>query len=191
MDTKAAIPHQKLLDALQVAMLPIIHQLPVVTSMLKWAKAATDGKTITGPMGWMMIVDPEWTNQDQTDHFINLKRSVSEIKKPLVQIISHIHEFSSIKSIEKALIAFQQSYKELPIIDPELALLKLGHNLFENKDLIPNLLDYVEKLSKLQEKGSNLKQIVVREVINRLSIPAREEKPFRFSELEERIDESS
>lgn len=191
LNSKNPIPHQHLLDELQLLMLTIVHQLPVVSSMLKWAKATVDGKPIPGPMGWMMIVDPEWTNQDQINHLVALRQSVSELKKPLHQIMTHIQEFTHIKPIERAIFALHRAYKELPIIEPEMELLKLGHNIFENKELIPNLVEYTEKVSKLQEKGSHLKQTVVHEIINRLSIPTNPIKEMRFSDLEERIDESS
>ena len=169
MEPKDSIPHASLLQDLQLGMLTIFHQLPIVSSMLRWAKAASEGGPMIGAMGWMIVVDPEWTKQDQIDHLTALRRSIIDLKAPLDELLLRLGDFSHIQPLRKAITSFYNAYQELPLIEPELQLLQLGHNIFEDKAILPHLIDYIEKVSKLQEQGSHLKHLLVHEVINRLN----------------------
>jgi len=155
-----------LLEELNVAMLPIAHQTPIVKSMLKWAKTAVEKPTeSTTPRAWMLLMDGNWTNSAHIKNLTALKRSVQDLHPIAKKITEQMQLFSSHKAIYKEIQSFTKCYRNLPVIEPEIQLLMMNHNLFDNKELLPNLLHYVSELEMLQITANNLKKLVLHDSI--------------------------
>jgi hypothetical protein len=166
---KAYLPHQRLFDELQLAIIPISKDLLVVSSMLKWTKATmTPGQPLHN-FAWMFSSDAHLTPKQQVEKISALKKSVQELKIPLKELMHHILEFSTYKEIEKNLISLHKSYLEIPSIDNELHLLYLGTNLFENQDIMNKLLHFTEKLQRFHETSLQLKKSLIDQLLQGLS----------------------
>lgn len=81
------------------------------------------------------------------------------------KIESQIPLLKTHKAIYSAMRTFHKSYIDLPIIEPEMQLLSLNHNLFENRELLPNLLQYIASLEDLGKKVAELKGLVMQEIL--------------------------
>ena len=163
------IPHHTVLDELQVAFLPIIQQLPIVQSMLKWANAISSEEN-PNQMGWMFANNGKWNTEDQTEAIFSLSYAFDQLSGPIRKTELHLAEFQSHEKIGSSLEKLLAAYKEIPTIKSEIKLLKEGHSLFENPEAITHLITYTKALTKLQERSSHLKDIVIREVIDHLSL---------------------
>ena len=172
------LPHHQLLDRVQLAIIPVVHELPVIQSMLKWIKYIIDGKTHSHPMGWMLISENDWSQDRQIEKLTQLSHSTNELGKALKPLVCVLKEFAKDhQKIERAIFTLDASYKEIPLIDPDLQLLKLGHSLFESPDLVEHLYNYVEKTSTMLTKASYLKQILFEDVIEGLAINPPSQEP--------------
>lgn len=175
---KKPLPHHDLLDRVQLAVIPIIHELPLIQSMLKWAKHITEGTTHSHPMGWMLISENDWSQERQIEKLSQLAHSTNELGKALKPLVSKLKEFhTEHQKIERAIFTLNATYREIPLIDPDIQLLKLGHSLFENPDLVAHLYQYVEKTSHMLTKAAYLKQVLFDDVINSLSVNPPTEEP--------------
>lgn len=159
----AILPHNHLFDELQLAMLPITKELPIIQSLLKWAKSTIDRKETPISLSW--IVD----NRMQIETLSSLRKSLQELSHPLKELMSHLPQFFPFKPIKDALITFNKNYLEIPPIDNELHLLCLGADLFENKELLTKLILFTEKSLKLQEAATTLKKALLDELLHNLS----------------------
>jgi hypothetical protein len=170
-ELRLAIPHQELLDELQIGLLAIAGQLPLLSSIFRWTQSALEKKDSSHRLGWMIVVDKPWTPKDQIDRFITLKRSVHSLHSPLQSLISDIKDFSPFPKIQDALQNFEKIYKSLPLIEPELHLLSLGQTLLENKELIPHFIAYIEHVAKLEECGRHLYALRLTQVFSIIREP--------------------
>ena len=172
------IPHHPLINELQIAMLPLSRDLPVVHSMLKWAKGTLEQNDLRPSFAWMLTGGLNLSHAAQVEKISALRKSAQEIATPLKELMHNILQFSSFKPIEKALIAFHKHYLEIPAIDNEIHLLYLGTDLFQNKELITRLLEYTEKLIALQEASTVLKKSVIDSLLKNLSFSLNN-SPFK------------
>ena len=179
------LPHHDLLDELQLCVVPIVHELPAVTSGIKWIRNALDGTHNNNPIGCMLFSDGTWSSEKQIEKLLRLNLSVKSLKKPLRQLYAGLKSFNkNHQKIERAIFAMNAVYREIPPIDSQIELLKLGQTLFEDPNLVMHLTDYVDKTSEMLKKASTLKHTIVNEVISSLSFskdPQDKERPlFEF-----------
>ena len=167
---KSFLPHHQLFDELQIVMTQIVRELPVVNSMLKWTKATLDREALPINLGWMLSNNLSLSQEKQAEKLNALRLSIQELSPTIKELMRHILQFSRMKPIEKALIAFHKSYVEIPLIDNEINLLCLGSDLFENRELLSKLLLFTEKLLKLQEASTHLKKALIDTLLQNLSL---------------------
>lgn len=173
------MPHHDLLDKVQLSVIPIIHELPMMQSLLKWVKHMLDGKSQAHPMGWMLLSEDNWSQEAQIEKLSRLCHSVNELGKSLKPLMSNIQDFAKDhRKIERAIYTLHGAYREIPMIEPDIQLLKMGHTLYDNPDLVAHLFDYAEESSTTLTKASHLKQVLFDEIIDGLSIqpPIKEER---------------
>ncbi len=174
--SKKTLPHHDLLDQVQLNVILIVHELPMIQSLLKWVKYTAEGKHPSNPMGWMLLSDREWTHKEQIEKLSQLSNSVLELGKPLRLLQKGINAFSeNHKKIERAIFTLNAAYAEIPFIETDIQLMKLGHSLFEDQELTSHFLLFSDKTSQMLKKASNLKQTILDEVIASLSFSTEEE----------------
>lgn len=159
------LPCHPLFEEIQLTMLLIQHQLPIVQSMFKWANDTLEQRASPSSCGWMLIMDGCWTKESRYEHFIALKKTVTELKVPLKALMHRIHELALHRPIQSASLDLHISYQRLPPIEPVIHRLTLGDNLLDHKDLLTSLLSYIDGVDTLQSKAAFLKQLVLRETI--------------------------
>ena len=176
---KTYLPHRNLFDELQIELTPILRELPLVHSMLKWTKATVDRESLSINFGWMLSNELNLSHEKQIEKISALRMSTQKLSRPLKELMRNILQFSSLKPIEKALIQFHNSYLDIPSIDNEMHLLCLGTDLFENKDLLAKLILFAEKLSKLQEASSMLKKALLDSLLENLTLSLEKNKSIQ------------
>lgn len=164
------LPHRPLFDELQITMTQIIRELPIIHSMLKWTKATIDREALPINLGWMLAGNLNLSQEKQVEKLNALRLNIQELSPTVKELMRHILQFSRVKPIEKALIAFHKSYLEIPIIDNEIHLLYLGSDLFENRELLTKLLLFTEKLLILQEASTHLRKAIIDTLLQNLSL---------------------
>lgn len=163
------LPCHPLFEEIQLTMLLIQHQLPIVQSMFKWASDTLERRVDNCSVGWMLIMDGGWTKKSSIEPLLSLKKAVSELNPPLKELMHRIHELCLHRPIQSAFLDFHKSYHKLPPIEPAVNRLTLGENLLDNKDLLHIFLRYIESVANLQPKAALLKQLVIHETIEQAS----------------------
>lgn len=184
MNKKENLPHTELFERLYLALMPIQRQLLIVQSLLKWTLAVLSNRE-KNYVGCTLFLKHIETKEKQIGAIALLKGFENEVGFEIKQLMRHLRDFAPFPSIEEALVDLASSYQSLPFIEPDLQLLALSGDLLENKDLIPNLVLYTEKLKEIQTKGFVLKEKIFSEMLNNLSYS------FEEPSLRERIDKSS
>ncbi len=156
---RSFLPHEPLFHEIQIAMIPIGQDLLIAQSMLRWAKNTLELKEHPTCL----------FSHNPIEKLSSLRKSTQELSRPLKELMLHVLEFSSFKSIEKSLIAFHKIYLTLPQIDSELHLLYLGEDLYSNFELLTKLLLFTDTLAKLVESSLILKKALLDELLNTLS----------------------
>ncbi len=173
---RSELPCHSLFDELQNAMIPIMRDLPLTHSMLKWANATLNGEEKPINLNWMLSSKMDLSHEKQVEKISSLKTSTLEFSRPLKELMRHILQFSNFKPIEKSLIILHKTYLEIPSIENELHLLYLGTDLLQSKLLVEKLLLYTEKLKKLQETATELKKALLNSLIQNLSFEIEPDK---------------
>jgi len=151
---KLLLPHEILFDEIQITMLAIAKELPHTQAVLRFAK------------GLPTCI----THHDPVEKLTTLRKSTKELASPLKQLMHHIAKFSPFKPIEKALIALNKSYLNIPPIDSELHLLILGTDIFENQELVEKFLRFTNSLELLQTDALRLQKAVLNEFLSHITL---------------------
>jgi len=170
------LPCHALFDELQNALIPIIRDLPQTHSLLKWVKTTQNGEEKPINLSWMLTNKMDLSHEKQVEKISSLQKSTLEFSRPLKELMGHILQFSSFKHVEKSLIVLHKAYLDMPSIETELHLLYLGTDLLQDKSLATKLLQYTEKLNKLQGTATELKKALLSTLIDNLSFNLEENK---------------
>ena len=167
------MPHHELLERVQLSVIPIVHELPPIQSLLKWVKHINEGKTQDHPMGWMVLSEENWSQEAQIEKLTRLCHSVNELGKSLKPLMSNVKDYEEThKKVERSIYTLHGAYREIPMIEPDIQLLRIGHSLYENPDLVDHLFNYADKTSTTLTKASHLKQVLFDEIMEGLSFQA-------------------
>ncbi len=164
------LPHHKTLDQIQLNAIPIVHELPLVLSLIKWVQNTLKGRQHHHPMAWMLLSSEVMSYSQQLEKIISLNKSVNQQKKTIRDLFINVGSFAKKhRKIEKAIFSLNTTVRELPIIEPEIHLLKMKSSLFDEPDLVDSLSIYTEKTQEMLKKVSELRQTVIDEVLASLS----------------------
>jgi hypothetical protein len=182
---RSYLPHIDLIDKLQLGALHLANELPILKSMLNWAKEIGDKTEEPKSLAWMISNQALLTSpQIQIEKIKIIREETNDFGLTLKEIMQHILEFSEFKPIEKILIEMQKSYNEIPFIEGELNLLAFNTDLLENKDLVRKLIEYLTKVQKIIEHTSNLKKCLLENIISNLSYsPTEKTNPLSRTEI--------
>jgi len=185
---KSFIPHRDLLDDVSISLIPIKLQLPEVSCLLKWLTSIHQNEQsgVTHPTEWIASINPEWTFlfEEKLQGLILLQHFINDMEQPLTRLIEGLADFAPFKELQSAIYNLQQSYSDIPYIETEIALLSSGCNLFEQKELVPTLLYYSDKVTTFVLKVKHLNECLLYSLVDATSHSIfSEEGPFYFPEL--------
>lgn len=168
------IPHMSLLDEIAITLIPINLQLRHVNSLLKWLAAIqeADNENVTHPTHWIASLNPKWAMQtnylfeEKIQGLVHLQNFINDMEKPLTELMELIGDFSLFKELQTAIYNLQQAYSEIPYVETEVAMLSSECNILEQKELLPTLFYYLDKVSTFVLKVDHLKQITLHAAIH-------------------------
>ena len=72
------LPHHKTLDQIQLNAIPIVHELPLVLSLIKWVQKTLNREQGSHPMAWMLHSCEAMSYPQQIEKIISLNESVNQ-----------------------------------------------------------------------------------------------------------------
>ena len=167
------IPHRELLDEIALTLIPITLQLPHVSALLKWLTAIqTAGDVnVTHPTHWIAALNPHWTFlfEEKLQGLLFLQHFINDMESPLIKLMESLADFAPFKELQPAIYNLQQAYSDIPYIETEVAMLSSGCNILEQKDLLPTLLYYLDKVTTFVIKVEHLKETLLHTLIHNAS----------------------
>jgi hypothetical protein len=168
--TDIHIPHRDLIDELALTLIPINLQLPHVSALFKWLTSIqTVGDVkITHPTEWITAINPNWgfLFEEKLQGLLFLQHFINDMEQPLIKLMESLADFAPFKEVQNAIYNLQQSYSDIPYIETEVAMLSSGCNILEQKELLPTLLYYLDKVTTFVIKVEHLKETLLHTLIH-------------------------
>ncbi len=167
------IPHKELLDEVALTLIPINLQLRNVSALLKWLTSiqVAGDENITHPTHWIAAINPKWNFlfDEKLQGLVHLQEFINDMEAPLTQLVALLSDFAPFKDLQNSIYSLQQAYSEIPYIETEVALLSSECNILEQKELLPTLLYYLDKVTSFVMKVDGLKGAALHAMIDSAS----------------------